>query len=296
MLVGLNTENYGRHPFIGRVRQAKKMNHNFLKKEHYNIDDLLEITRILRAPGGCHWDAEQTHESVKKNLIEETYEVVEAINKKDTELLKEELGDVLLQVVFHTQMEQEVDAFTFDEVCDGVCKKLIIRHPHVFGDVVAEDTDTILKNWDEIKKQVKGQKSQSEVMDSIPRELPALMRAQKIQQKAAKAGFDWDNIEGAIEKCQEELAELDTARQTGTEDEVLEELGDVLFSVVNVARFLSADSEEALTSATDKFIRRFKLVESFANTRGIDMKSSTIEELDLLWDEAKEVLSRGNAE
>ena len=263
------------------------MNKKFNFKDNYNIDDLVDIVRILRAPGGCSWDAEQTHESIRKNLIEETYEVVEAINKKDEDLLKEELGDVLLQVVFHANIENEKGTFSFDDVCDGVCKKLIVRHPHVFGDVTVSGTSEILKNWDEIKKQTKGQKSQSEVIDSIPRELPALMRAQKVQHKAAKVGFDWDDVKGAIEKCKEEIAELEEAINGRNAAEIEDELGDVLFSAVNVARFAGCDSEEALTHATDKFASRFRMVEKLAGERHIEMASAGIEKLDELWNEAK---------
>lgn len=267
------------------------MLHNYPEKTKYTIQDLLEITRILREPGGCQWDAEQTHESVKKNLIEETYEVVEAINKQDAELLKEELGDLLLQVVFHTRMEEEQGAFAFDDICDGVCRKLILRHPHVFGDATVTDSKAVLRQWDDIKRQSKGQTSQSQVMDTVPKELPALMRAQKVQQKAAKVGFDWPDAAGALGKCREELRELEQSFQSGDRDQMADELGDVLFSVVNAARFAEVDSEEALTQATEKFIRRFKLVEGLAETKGIDMKSIPLEQLDLLWDEAKKILS-----
>ena len=169
----------------------------FTFKEKYGIDDLLEIMRILRAPGGCPWDAEQTHESIKKDFIEETYEVIEAINKKDKTLLEEELGDVLLQVVFHAQIEKEEGSFDFGNVCDGICKKLVERHPHVFGEVKVSGTEDVLTNWDEIKRKSKGQKTQGSSMLKVPKELPALMRSQKIQSKAKKAGFDWDNVDGA---------------------------------------------------------------------------------------------------
>lgn len=244
---------------------------------------------ILRAPGGCPWDAEQTHESIKKNFIEETYEVIEAINKRDRELLKEELGDVLMQVVFHTQMEREVGGFSFDDVTDGVCRKLIERHPHVFADVHVENSDDVLTNWDAIKRKSKKQDTVSSAMDAVPRELPALMRGTKIQQKAARSGFDWRDADGAFEKLNEELAELNDAVARRDEANIAEELGDVLFSVVNVSRFLHVDAEEAMTAATDKFIDRYKKTERLALERGIDMKSSSLEELDRLWDEAKKM-------
>ena len=177
---------------------------DFNKKEKYDIDDLLEIMRLLRAPGGCPWDAEQTHMSIKKDLIEETYEVIEAINKDDKELMTEELGDLLMQVVFHSQMEQEAGSFDFGDVTDGICKKLIERHPHVFGEVEVSSVGDVLNNWDAIKRRSKGQKKGSAPMLGIPRELPALMRATKIQQKAAVAGFDWDDVSGAQQKVIEE--------------------------------------------------------------------------------------------
>ncbi|MBR3439832.1 MAG: nucleoside triphosphate pyrophosphohydrolase [Clostridia bacterium] len=263
---------------------------DFEFKNNYNIDDFLHIMKLLRSPGGCPWDIEQTHKSIRKNLIEETYEVIEAIDKDDTTLLCEELGDLLMQIIFHTQMEEEKGTFTFDDVCDGICKKLIVRHPHVFGDVTVNDSGEVLKNWDEIKRKTKGQKTTGESMQSVPRELPALMRAQKLQQKAAKVGFDWDDISGAIEKIGEETNELKSAVEKNDTENQIEELGDLLFSVVNVSRFLKCDSEEALTFASDKFLNRFIKVEQLAAEREIDMKSSSLEELDRLWDEAKTIV------
>ena len=260
---------------------------NFEFKDKYNFYDLVEVVRCLRAPGGCPWDMEQTHESIKKDFIEETYEVIEAINKKSVPMLREELGDVMMQVIFHSQIETEKGSFNIDDVTDEIAKKLIIRHPHVFGDVNVNGVDDVLTNWDAIKRQTKNQKSVSESIDSIPRELPALMRAQKIQSKAAKAGFDWSEVGGALDKLGEELEELKQAIASGDEANTFEELGDLLFSAVNVSRFVNCDSEEALTAASDKFASRFAVVEGLATERGIDMKSSSLEELDKLWDEAK---------
>ena len=243
---------------------------DFKQKEKYDINDLLEIMRLLRAPGGCPWDAQQTHMSIRKNLIEETYEVIEAIDKDDKELMTEELGDLLMQVVFHAQMEQEAGNFDFGDVTDGVCKKLIERHPHVFGEVEVSGVGDVLNNWDAIKRRSKGQKKGSEPMLSIPRELPALMRATKIQQKVL-----------------EEAKELSEAIESGDKEHISEELGDLLFSAVNVSRFVKCDAEEALTAASDKFIARFIRVEQLARERGIDMESAPLEKLDELWDEAK---------
>ena len=263
---------------------------DFIRKDKYNIGDLLQIMELLRGPGGCPWDAEQTHKSIRKDFIEETYEVIEAINKDDKELLKEELGDVLLQVVFHTQIEKESDCFDFSDVCDGLCKKLIERHPHVFGDISVSSTDEVLSNWDTIKRKSKGQKTQGSSMLKVPKELPALMRAQKIQSKAKKAGFDWDNIDGAFEALHSEIDELKSAMKNGNADEVKGEMGDLLFSCVNVSRFLDVESEEALTLSNEKFIERYVMVERLAEERNINMKETPIEELDKLWKEAKIIL------
>ncbi len=260
---------------------------NFQFKENYNVSDLIDIVEILRSPDGCPWDREQDHKSIRRDFLEETYEVIEAINKDDNDLLLEELGDVLLQVVFHTQIEREKGTFELSDVADGICKKMIERHPHVFGDVNAETSEQVLENWDVIKKRTKQQKSQTESMLSIPREFPALMRADKVQKKASKVGFDWDNADGAFQKVSEELKELQEAYKEGDQQHIQEELGDLLFSVVNVSRFVKVDSEEALTNSTDKFIDRFSKVEKMANEKCLDMKNTDLDTLDKLWDLAK---------
>jgi tetrapyrrole methylase family protein/MazG family protein len=260
---------------------------DFKQKSEYNFNDLVEIVKILRAPGGCPWDREQTHKSIRSNFIEETYEAVEAIDTDDLELLKEELGDVLLQVALHSEMESEKGTFNIDDVCDGVCKKLIIRHPHVFGDINVSGTDEVLKNWDAIKMQTKSQRTQTQAMQSVSKALPSLMRSTKIQQKAAKVGFDWDSVDGALDKLFEECGELKAAIQNNDKANQREELGDVLFSAVNVARFLDIDSEHALYDACDKFTDRFSKVEALAKERGLDMKTASLSELDSLWDEVK---------
>lgn len=261
------------------------IDYNF--KDSYGFDDLVEIMKILRAPGGCPWDAKQTHESIKKDFIEETYEVIEAINQKDRDLLCEELGDVLLQVVFHSEIAEEENQFNISHVCDGICKKLIERHPHVFGNVKVDSVDGVLDNWDTIKRKSKSQATQGSAMLKVPRELPALMRAQKIQSKAKKNGFDWDDISGCYNALESEIREVKEAAESGDKDRMVDEMGDVLFSCVNISRFLDVDAEEALTAATDKFMKRYLIVEKLAEERNIDMKNSPIEELDLLWDEAK---------
>lgn len=262
---------------------------NFEFKEKYTIDDLLQIMTILRSPGGCPWDREQTHQSIRQCLLEETYEVAEAIDNSDTDLLCEELGDLLLQITLHSEMEREAGRFDFSDVADGVCKKMILRHPHVFGDVQADTSEQVLKNWDEIKKVTKGQKSQSDAMKSISPALPALMRSQKIQQKAAKTGFDWPDVNGAIEKLHEEVGELEDAVKEGDSAHMHEELGDVLFCAVNIARFIDTSAEKALSDANVKFLNRFTDMERIAAERKIDMSSASLQELDALWDEAKKI-------
>ena len=258
-------------------------------KDEYNIEDLIRIVEVLRAPGGCPWDAEQTHTSIKKNFIEETYEVVEAINKNNSDMLREELGDALLQIVMHTEMEREQGGFCFEDVVDEVVKKLVARHPHVFGDVVAENSSQALESWNEAKSRLKGEKNKTQSMQSVPRELPALMRAQKVQHKASKAGFDWQSADGAFDKLYEEINELKIAMNQGDSSLIEDEFGDVLFSCVNIARFINVESEEALTKSTDKFISRFSLVEQMAKEKGIDMKLSSLQVLDELWDNAKKI-------
>ena len=259
---------------------------DFQYKDSYGVKDLEEIVRILRAPGGCPWDAEQTHQSIRRNFLEEAYEAVEAIDEGSPEHLEEELGDVLLQVVMHARMEQEAGRFDLDGVADGICKKLIYRHPHVFGDVAVSGTGEVLSNWKALKRKEKGQATNTDALEAVARALPALWRAEKVQKKARKAGFDWPDVSGALDKLSEELEELKTAAAEGTN--VAEELGDLLFSAVNAARFLKVDPEDALNGATDKFIGRFRKVEAQAAAQGKAMEDMGLEELDALWERAKE--------
>ena len=259
---------------------------DFQYKDSYGVKDLEEIVRILRAPGGCPWDAEQTHQSIRRNFLEEAYEAVEAIDEGSPEHLEEELGDVLLQVVMNARMEQEAGRFDLDGVADGICKKLIYRHPHVFGDVAVSGTGEVLSNWEALKRKEKGQATNTDALEAVARALPALWRAEKVQKKARKAGFDWPDVSGALDKLSEELEELKTAAAEGTNVE--EELGDLLFSAVNAARFLKVDPEDALNGATDKFIGRFRKVEAQAAAQGKAMEDMGLEELDALWERAKE--------
>ena len=259
---------------------------DFTFKEKYTYEDLLEIMRILRCPEGCVWDREQDHKSIRRSFIEETYEAVEAIDNDDPVLLQEDLGDVLLQVVFHAQIEAEAGRFTMDDVADGICKKMIYRHPHVFGSVEVKNSDEVLTNWDALKQKEKHQKSTTETLESVARSLPGLIRAEKVQHKAAKVGFDWDEVSGALDKVREETAEVACA--IDGDGDPSEELGDLLFAVVNVARFLKTDPEDAINRTTDKFIRRFAQVEQAAKDAGRSLSEMSLAEMDALWDAAKQ--------
>ena len=258
---------------------------DFVRKNSYGLKDLENIVSILRSPGGCPWDAEQDHKSLRRALLEESCEVIEAIDEESPSHLQEELGDVLLQVVFHADIERQAGRFDLEAVADGICKKLIFRHPHVFGDVSVHDSEEVLVNWDALKRQEKSQETYTDTLTAVAKSLPALWRAEKVQKKAKKAGFDWPDASGAVDKLSEELAELKEAMAQGTN--IQEELGDLLFSVVNVSRFLKADPEEALNAATEKFISRFAKVEEMALSQGKDMAQMSLEELDKLWERAK---------
>ncbi|HZK70644.1 MAG TPA: nucleoside triphosphate pyrophosphohydrolase [Clostridia bacterium] len=257
------------------------------KKEKYSLQDLCFIMETLRGPGGCPWDCEQNHDTLKGYLIEETYEVIEAINLKDDKMICEELGDVLLQVVFHSSIAKGKGAFNIDDVIKGISEKMILRHPHVFGNVKADTSEEVLKNWDEIKKKEKGTETQSDVMKKIPKELPALLRSYKVQQKAAKVGFDWDNTDDVIAKIEEELCEVKMAIKNNDVDNIKEELGDLLFAVVNLSRFVDANPELSLDSANEKFIRRFEFVENNVKEQGMDLMGMSLAQMDEIWNMAK---------
>ena len=259
---------------------------DFEKKDKYNFDDLLRIMEILRAPDGCMWDREQDHQSIRRNFIEETYEVCEAIDEQDTEHLKEELGDVLLQVVFHTEMEKEKGVFDIGDVADGICKKLIYRHPHIFGSVEVGSSEEILRNWDELKRKEKHQETDTSALESVAKSLPGLIRAEKLQKKAAKVGFDWENAQGALEKVEEELDEVKQAMAGSGDPE--EEIGDLLFAAVNVARHLKVDPEGAMEKTCNKFIRRFADMEQQAKEENKVLSDLPLAELDALWNRSKE--------
>ncbi|WP_281692392.1 nucleoside triphosphate pyrophosphohydrolase [Agathobaculum desmolans] len=258
---------------------------DFQQKETYDFNDLLRIMEILRAPDGCMWDREQDHQSIRRNFIEETYEVCEAIDEEDTEHLKEELGDVLLQVVFHTQMEKEKGVFDIGDVADGICKKLIFRHPHIFGSVEVSSSEEILRNWDELKRKEKHQETDTAALQSVAKSLPGLIRAEKLQKKAAKVGFDWDRAEDALDKVAEELDEVRRAMQGDGDPE--EELGDLLFAAVNVSRHLKIDAERAMEKACNKFTDRFAQMDQMAREMQKNLSDLSLEELDVLWEKAK---------
>lgn len=257
------------------------------KNGQYSFEDFCAIIDILRSPGGCPWDREQSHQSIRYNFIEETYEVIEAIDENDPKKLEEELGDVLLQVGLHARMEAEKGVFDLSGVIDGICRKLILRHPHVFGNIIVDNTAQVLVNWDGIKKQEKKQSTETDVLKSVPRVFPALMRAEKLQSKAAKAGFDWPDYAGAMDKLEEEKAELAEAISGKDQDAITEELGDLLFSAVNVARFFGIQPEDALTKASDKFLNRFEAMEKAAAEKGRKLREMSLEEMDKLWNRIK---------
>ena len=256
-----------------------------LEKDSYDFDDLVTVVEVLRSDIGCPWDREQDHKSIRKDLIEETYEVIEAIDTEDPVLLREELGDVMLQVVFHARIEEEKDSFDIHDVSNDICKKLIHRHPHVFGSVVAETSDKVLSNWEKIKSDEKERRTVSDKLRAIPPMLPALMRAEKVGKKANC--FDFENAAQVMDKVCEEFCEVSEAVKAGDGALVEEELGDLLLTVTSLCRKLGVEPEVALNKATDKFINRFSVLENAVIERGGDINSMTMAELDAIWDEIK---------
>lgn len=249
------------------------------------LEQLRAIVAALRAPNGCPWDQEQTHASLRAGLLEEAYEVAAAIDANDAVNLREELGDLLLQVVFHAQIAEEEGRFGFDSVALGIAQKLVRRHPHVFGGESAADSAEVLVRWEELKRQERGGSGEESALEGVSSGLPALQYAAKIQKRAARVGFDWQETQPVLDKIKEELAEVEADMQAGLPME--EELGDLLFAVVNLARKLEVDAEVALSRATRKFGRRFRGVEALARERGVPLTGSPLEALDLLWDEVK---------
>ncbi|KON85866.1 hypothetical protein AF332_02935 [Sporosarcina globispora] len=250
-----------------------------------DFSKLRSIIAELRGPNGCPWDKKQNHESLKKYLIEEAYELIEAIDNEDSEHMTEELGDVLLQVMLHAQIGEDEGYFTIDDVIEGLSEKMVRRHPHVFGDVQAEDEEDVLKNWQTIKQEEKGDKQES-IMDSVPKSFPNLMKAAEIQKKAAKVGFDWKEVEPAWEKVKEEIDEFEK-EAANSSPQMESEFGDILFALVNISRFYKIDAEEATRKTNEKFIRRFTYVEERVMMSGRNFEDFTLEQLDEFWNEAK---------
>lgn len=263
--------------------KAKK--EELCSKNEYGFEDLVKVMEVLRSEEGCPWDREQTHGSIRNDFIEETYEVIEAIDTNDPVLLREELGDVMLQVVFHARMEEEKGGFNANDVCNDICKKLIHRHPHVFGEVKVETSNEVLDVWNEIKNEEKQRITMTDKLRAIPPMLPALMRAEKVGKKAKC--FDFTDAASVRAKLDEELREVDEAVREGSAEHIEEELGDLLLTVTSLCRKLHVHPEEALKKATDKFIDRFETLEKETIKRDIDIENSTMDVLDAVWDEIK---------
>lgn len=252
----------------------------------YNFNDFLKIMKKLISKDGCPWDKVQTHESLKKYMIEECYEVLDAVDNNDDKNLCEELGDVLLQVVFHAQIAENRGAFNINDVINNVSEKMINRHPHIFSDACADTPEEVLDNWESIKKREKGYNSKTDILKSVPKSLPALIRAEKVQKKASMSKFDFDSLDSAFEKLYEETEEL-KAVINKSDSKKMEEFGDLLFSAVNISRFLKLNPEFALTNAIEKFINRFEYIENALSAKGIDLEDADLTEIDALWNESK---------
>lgn len=270
-------------------------------KSKDSIQKLIEIMEVLRSERGCPWDREQTHESIAQNLLEEAYEVYEAIVKKSDEHLKEELGDLLLQVVFHSQIASERKAFDIYDVAEAIVEKLIRRHPHVFGSEKVDTSQEVLYKWEELKKKEKNYAEEMHTLDSVPKSMPGILYAYSVQKKASRLGFDWEHASHVLAKLEEELQELKESYEKhlkgeASKEEVEEELGDVLFAAINFSRLAKLDPEASLRKVTEKFVDRVKYVEMLAQKEGLDLKKASIEELDKLWDSAKIHLSKNNLE
>jgi len=249
-----------------------------------NVARLVRLMARLRAPGGCPWDREQTHRSIRHNLIEETYEALDALDAGNMAGFQDELGDLLLQVVFHSQIASEAGQFDFDAVAKMIADKSVRRHPHVFGRQKADTSREVLKQWEAIKKQ---EKQSHSIFSEIPRSLPALLKADKIQRKASRVGFDWKHVKDVVAKVEEELRELKAAHAAGNRRHFAEELGDLLFAAVNLARYEKLDPEDLLNRATHKFVKRFQQIERAVHQRGRHLEDCPLAELDALWEAAK---------
>ncbi|MBI9108727.1 MAG: nucleoside triphosphate pyrophosphohydrolase [Spirochaetales bacterium] len=251
------------------------------------FEQLYNIITRLRSPDGCPWDREQTPDSIKENLIEEAYECLDAIIENDNEHICEELGDIYLLVTFIAVMYEEKSIFGFDDIFESICSKLVRRHPHVFAESEADTSDKVLHQWEEIKDKVEGRQHDDSVLDSVPKHYPPLLKATKLQKKAAKNKFDWNRIDDVMSKLDEEIDELKVAVSNNDSDNIEEEIGDILFSIVNIARFLKVDPSTALTRTNTKFTARFKYIESRLKEDGRRLTDSNLEEMEQLWNEAK---------
>ncbi len=251
------------------------------------FESLVEVIATLRGENGCPWDREQTHTSLKSTLIEETYETVEAIDSGNPDKLKEELGDLLLNIMLQAQIAAENNNFDIYDVIDTLTEKLIRRHPHVFGDVNVENAEDVVKNWEAIKSQESGYEDRKSVLDGIPNALPALLRGQKIQKRVARVGFDWDNISDVVAKVDEELTEVKESLPTNDTEAIEMEIGDLLFAVVNLCRFIDLQAEETLRKSNRKFITRFKRMENELEKQGKTLTDQTLTELDEIWEKVK---------
>jgi len=255
-----------------------------VRVDAHGFDEFVRIIAVLRGPDGCPWDREQTHESISKNMLEEAYEAVHAIEEKDSRMIAEELGDVLLQVVLQAQIGADTGEFTIDDVVEGITTKIIRRHPHVFGDQSADTAGEVLANWDQIKRAEKAERG-SGLLDEVPHGMPALSQAQTISRKAVSAGFEWETLDDVWDKVHEEIDEL-KATEPGS-PEAVEEIGDVLFTVVNLARKQGIDAESALRATNRKFRSRWTAMEAAAAEQGVDLADLSIEQQESLWQQAK---------
>jgi tetrapyrrole methylase family protein / MazG family protein len=267
--------------YVPPVREEKLLYHRF--------ETLRRVIATLRGPNGCPWDRKQTHESLKRYLLEETYELFEAIDENDDEHMIEELGDVLLQVMLHAQIGEDEGMFSIDDVIRGITEKMIRRHPHVFGDIIVENAEQVVENWQRIKEKEKKDRSNS-LLDDVPKSLPNILKAYEFQKKAAKVGFDWDDVKPMWEKVEEEIAEFkrETLAEQNNRSRLISEFGDILFALINIARYYDINPEEALHSTNKKFYQRFSYIEEQAQKRGVALTSLSLAELDRFWEEAKE--------
>ena len=251
------------------------------------FDRLVDIVNTLRSPGGCPWDREQTSKSLLPGAVEEVYELIDAVDEEESFKIKDELGDVLLQVVMQAQIAKENGEFTIEDVCKNISDKLIRRHPHVFADVDVSDSDQVMVNWEIIKRTEKGYTDRKSVIDGVPRSFPALIRAYKLSKKASKVGFDWDTYHGALDKVDEELSELKAEIDLNDREHMFDELGDLLFAICNLARKLDIAPEMALNRASDKFYDRFVKLETSCSNAGKELTDMTLAEMDTVWDAVK---------